>query len=60
MAGVTLAQHGGVGRKMGDAARLIDSSLHLTGAGAQWARFSADVCGAKAHVVYDPDLGCPI
>ena len=25
-----------------------------------WARFSADVCGAKAHVIYDPDLGCPI
>jgi hypothetical protein len=41
--------------------RLIDStSLHLAGAGANWARFSADVCGAKAHVIYDPDLGCPI
>jgi hypothetical protein len=41
--------------------RLIDStSLHLAGAGSQWARFSAEVCGAKAHVVYDPDLGCPI
>jgi len=51
----------GLRRKMGDAVRLIDStSLHLAGVGAQWARFSADVCGAKAHVVYDPDLGCPI
>jgi Transposase DDE domain/Domain of unknown function (DUF4372) len=51
----------GLRRKMGDAVRLIDStSLHLAGAGAQWARFSAEVCGAKAHVVYDPDLGCPI
>ena len=51
----------GLRRKMGDAVRLIDStSLHLAGAGTQWARFSADVCGAKAHVVYDPDLGCPI
>src|ERR1700716_1623382 len=51
----------GLRRALGDAARLIDStSLHLAGAGANWARFSADVCGAKAHVVYDPDLGCPI
>jgi hypothetical protein len=51
----------GLRRKLGDAVRLIDStSLHLAGAGANWARFSADVCGAKAHVIYDPDLGCPI
>ena len=51
----------GLRRKMGDAVWLIDStSLHLAGAGAKWARFSAEVCGAKAHVVYDPDLGCPI
>jgi IS4 transposase len=51
----------GLRRKLGDAVRLIDStSLHLAGVGANWARFSADVCGAKAHVVYDPDLGCPI
>jgi len=51
----------GLRRKLGDAVRLIDStSLHLAGAGTNWARFSADVCGAKAHVVYDPDLGCPI
>jgi hypothetical protein len=51
----------GLRRKMGDAVRLIDStSLRLAGAGAEWARFSAEVCGAKAHVVYDPDLGRPI
>jgi hypothetical protein len=51
----------GFRRKMDDAVRLIDSTgLHLAGVGAHWARFSADVCGAKAHVVYDPDLGCPI
>ena len=24
------------------------------------ARFSAEVCGAKAHIVYDPDLACPV
>ena len=51
----------GLRHKMGDAVRLIDSTgLRLAGAGAKWARFSAEVCGAKAHVVYDPDLGCPI
>jgi len=51
----------GLRRKMGDAVRLIDSTgLRLAGAGAEWARFSAEVCGAKAHVVYDPDLGRPI
>lgn len=51
----------GFRRKMGDAVRLIDSTgLHLAGAGAQWARFSSDVFGAKAHVVYDPDLGRPV
>ena len=51
----------GLRRKMGEAVRLIDSTgLHLAGAGANWARFSAEVCGAKAHVVYDPDLDCPI
>jgi Transposase DDE domain/Domain of unknown function (DUF4372) len=62
----------GLRRQMGEVVRLIDSTgLHLAGAGTQWAkhrkcpsdaegRFSAEVCGAKAHVVYDPDLGCPI
>lgn len=48
-------------RKVGDAVRLIDSTgLRLAGVGARWARFSADVCGAKAHFIYDPDLGCPV
>jgi Transposase DDE domain/Domain of unknown function (DUF4372) len=48
-------------RKMEDVVLLIDStSLHLSGIGTRWARFSADVCGAKAHVVYDPDLARPV
>jgi Transposase DDE domain/Domain of unknown function (DUF4372) len=48
-------------RQMGEVVRLIDStSLHLAGLGTQWARFSTEVCGAKAHVVYDPDLGRPV
>ena len=51
----------GLRRKMGDAVRLIYSTgLHLAGVGSEWARFSTKVCGAKAHVIYDPDLGCPI
>ena len=48
-------------RKMDDLVLLIDStSLHLAGIGTEWARFSAKVCGAKAHVVFDPDLGHPV
>jgi hypothetical protein len=48
-------------RRMDEVVLLIDSTgLHLAGLGTQWARFSADVCGAKAHVVYDPDLGRPV
>jgi hypothetical protein len=51
----------GLRRKMGDAVRLIDSTdLHLAGIGAHWAEFSANVCRAKAHVIFDPDLGRPI
>ena len=51
----------GFRRKMADAVRLIDSTgLRLSGVGAEWARFSTSVFGAKAHVVYDPDLGRPI
>ena len=41
--------------------RLIDlTGLRLSGVGAEWARFSTAVFGAKAHVVYDPDLGRPV
>ena len=57
-----LAQAGrGVRRKMADAVRLINSTgLRLAGVGSEWARFSTGVFGAKAHVVYDPDLGRPV
>lgn len=51
----------GVARRMGDAVRLIDSSgLRLAGAGSDWAKYSAKVCGAKVHIIYDPDQGRPI
>jgi hypothetical protein len=48
-------------RALGDAVRLIDATgLRLAGLGAEWARYSAGVLGAKAHVVYDPDADRPL
>lgn len=50
----------GFRKKLGEAVRLIDSTgLRLSGASG-WARFSAGVCGAKLHVVYDPDADRPL
>ena len=50
-----------VRRQMDEVVLLIDStSLHLAGIGTKWARFSADVCGAKVHVIYDADLARPV
>jgi hypothetical protein len=44
-----------------DATYLIDStSLKLNERSAKWARFSTGVCGAKVHVVYDPNVDQPI
>jgi hypothetical protein len=51
----------GVRRSTAEAVRLIDSTgIHLAGAAAEWARFSTGVCGAKAHVIYDPDADRPL
>jgi Transposase DDE domain len=51
----------GLKRKAGEAVHLIDSSsLRLSALSKDWARFSAGVCGAKMHIVYDPDAVCPI
>jgi hypothetical protein len=51
----------GLKRSLADAVRLIDSTgLRLAGPATEWAAFSANVCGAKLHVVYDPDAGCPL
>lgn len=48
-------------RTIGESVHLIDStSMRLNRLSADWSRFSADVCGVKAHIVYDPDAGCPI
>ena len=44
-----------------DCVRLIDSTtVPLSRLSADWSRFSAKMCGAKAHVVYDPDASCPL
>jgi len=32
----------------------------LTELSKNWARFSENVSGAKAHIVYDADAGCPV
>jgi len=51
----------GYRRKIGDAVRLIDAtSLRLNGLSRRWASFSEGVCGAKLHIVYDPDADSPL
>jgi len=51
----------GFGRHTADAVRLIDSTgLRLAGVASEWARFSKDVRGAKAHIIYDPDADTPL
>lgn len=53
--------HRGLRRRLGEAVYLIDSTgLKLDERSANWARFCAGVCGAKAHVVYDAEADCPI
>ena len=48
-------------RGIGDCVRLIDSTtIPLNSLSAKWSRFSDKLCGAKAHVVYDPDADCPL
>ena len=54
-----------VGRRVREAldcaVYLIDSThLRLNARSAEWAKYSAGVCGAKVHVVYDPDADRPI
>lgn len=51
----------GLRRAVGEATYLIDATtLPLSGSGSDWARFSTQACGAKLHVVYDPDADRPI
>ena len=51
----------GLRKASGEAVRLIDSTgVRLSGVAAEWARFSKGACGAKAHVIYDPDADHPL
>ena len=53
--------HRGLRRKLAETTYLIDAtSVRLTKQSTGWARFSAGVCGAKVHVIYDPDADRPI
>ena len=53
--------HRGLRRKIGETVYLIDAtSVRLNERSASWARFSAGVCGAKVHVIYDADADRPI
>jgi hypothetical protein len=48
-------------RKCDGLTYVIDStSLALNGLSERWARFSAGVCGAKVHVIYDPHADHPV
>lgn len=48
-------------REIGELVYLIDAtSFRLNSLSADWARFSAGVEGAKAHIIYDPEADCPV
>jgi IS4 transposase len=53
--------HRGLRRELAETTYLIDAtSVQLNQHSAGWARFSAGVCGAKVHVIYDADADRPI
>jgi hypothetical protein len=53
--------HRGLRRSLAETTYLIDATgLKLDARSLTWARFSEGVCGAKLHVVYDPDADRPI
>ena len=53
--------HRGLRKAIGESVYLIDSThLPLNGLSADWAHYSGTVCGAKLHVIYDPDADQPI
>ena len=62
MLGMLMQQaHRGLRRKLAETTYLIDAtSMRLDERSAGWARFSAGVCGAKLHVIYDADADRPI
>jgi transposase len=61
LSALMLQLQAGYRRKVKDCVRLIDStSVRLSALSSHWAAFSAGVCGAKAHIIYDPDADQPL
>lgn len=53
--------HRGLRKTIGESVYLIDSThVRLSGLSSDWAHYSTGVCGAKLHVIYDPDADQPI
>ena len=52
--------HRGLRRKLAETTYLIDSTSVRLNSLSEWAHFCAGVCGAKVHVIYDPDADQPI
>lgn len=53
--------HRGLRKSLAETVYLIDSTgLKLDVRSQDWARFSADACGAKLHVIYDPGAEQPV
>jgi hypothetical protein len=61
LAAVMAQAHRGLRKQMRESLYLIDATvLPLNSLSAKWAHFAANVHGAKAHVIYDPDADCPV
>ena len=52
--------HRGLRRALAETTYLIDATGVRLTAASGWARFSANACGAKLHVIYDADADRPI
>lgn len=61
LGGLTVQAHRGLRKEMRESLYLIDATiLPLNRLSADWAKFSQEVYGGKAHVIYDPDADCPV
>jgi IS4 transposase len=60
LAALIASLQAGYRRKVRDCVRLIDSTCVQLSSLSDWATFSTGVCGAKAHIVYDPDADQPL
>jgi IS4 transposase len=60
LAALIASLQAGYRRKVRDCVRLIDATCVQLSSLSDWATFSTGVCGAKAHIVYDPDADQPL